>query len=126
VDRGWVTSWPTLSIRLSSSPTWCSAARRRRRLDQDYVHHLTLLAFSGGDEGKVVGGAQYVVIDEHRAEVSFSDVDKLQGRGLGSLLLAEDYPSTPWVRIPHPPLLAVPRALGGFKGKGPLAGPFPH
>jgi hypothetical protein len=95
-------------------------------LDQDYVHHLTLLAFSGGDEGKVVGGAQYVVIDEHRAEVSFSDADKLQGRGLGSLLLAEDYPSAPWVRIPHTPLLAVPRALGGFKGKGPLAGPFPH
>jgi acetyl coenzyme A synthetase (ADP forming)-like protein len=56
-------------------------------LDQDYVHHLTLLAFSGGDGGKVVGGAQYLAIDEHRAEVSFSVADELQGRGLGSLLL---------------------------------------
>jgi acetyl coenzyme A synthetase (ADP forming)-like protein len=56
-------------------------------LDQDYVRHLTLLAFSGGDEGAVVGGAQYLAIDEHRAEVSFSVADELQGRGLGSLLL---------------------------------------
>jgi acetate---CoA ligase (ADP-forming) len=56
-------------------------------LDQDYIHHLTLLAFSGRDGGSVVGGAQYVAIDEHRAEVSFSVADELQGRGLGSLLL---------------------------------------
>ena len=56
-------------------------------LDQDYVHHLTLLAFSGGDEGLIVGGAQYFAIDGHRAEVSFSVTDMLQGRGLGSLLL---------------------------------------
>jgi acetyl coenzyme A synthetase (ADP forming)-like protein len=56
-------------------------------LDQDYVRHLTLLAFSGGDGGTVVGGAQYLAIDQHRAEVSFSVADELQGRGLGSLLL---------------------------------------
>jgi acetyl coenzyme A synthetase (ADP forming)-like protein len=56
-------------------------------LDQDYLHHLTLLAFSGGGEEKIVGGAQYLGIDEHHAEVSFSVADELQGHGLGSLLL---------------------------------------
>jgi GNAT superfamily N-acetyltransferase len=84
---------PVYPIELESDVVLRGAAAA---LDQDYVHHLTLLAFSGGDEGKVVGGAQYVVTDEHRAEVSFSIADKLQGRGLGSLLLAEDYPSAPW------------------------------
>jgi acetate---CoA ligase (ADP-forming) len=56
-------------------------------LDQDYVRHLTLLAFSGGSQGTVVGGAQYLAIDEHRAEVSFSVADEVQGHGLGSILL---------------------------------------
>jgi acetyl coenzyme A synthetase (ADP forming)-like protein len=56
-------------------------------LDQDYLHHLTLLAFIGSGEEKIVGGAQYFGIDEHHAEVSFSVADELQGRGLGSLLL---------------------------------------
>jgi acetyl coenzyme A synthetase (ADP forming)-like protein len=56
-------------------------------LDQDYLRHLTLLAFSGGDDGTIVGGAQYLSMNEHRAEVSFSVADELQGRGLGSLLL---------------------------------------
>jgi hypothetical protein len=69
----------------------------------------------------VVGGAQYVATDEHRAEVRFSAADKLQGRGPGSLLFAEDYPSAPWVRIPEPPLLAVPEHLVACKGKGLLA-----
>jgi GNAT superfamily N-acetyltransferase len=85
---------PVYPIELESDVVLRGAAAAA--LDQDYVHHLTLLAFSGGDEGKVVGGAQYVAIDEHRAEVSFSVADRLQGRGLGSLLLAEDYPSAPW------------------------------
>jgi acetyl coenzyme A synthetase (ADP forming)-like protein len=56
-------------------------------LDQDFVHHLTLLAFSGGSDAKVVGGAQYVATDQRRAEVSFSVADELQGHGLGSILL---------------------------------------
>jgi len=56
-------------------------------LDQDFVHHLTLLAFSGGSDGKVVGGAQYFASDQRRAEVSFSVADELQGHGLGSILL---------------------------------------
>ena len=56
-------------------------------LDQDFVRHLTLLAFSGGSDGKVVGGAQYIAGDQRRAEVSFSVADDLQGHGLGSVLL---------------------------------------
>ncbi|HEX3298673.1 MAG TPA: GNAT family N-acetyltransferase [Actinomycetota bacterium] len=56
-------------------------------LDQDFIHHLTLLAFSGGNDGKIIGGAQYFAIDHHRAEVSFSVADELQGHGLGSILL---------------------------------------
>ena len=52
-------------------------------LDQDYRDHLTLLAISGGPGGTVVGGAQYHRLDEHRAEVSFSVADALQGHGLG-------------------------------------------
>jgi len=56
-------------------------------LDQDFVHHLTLLAFSGGSDGTVVGGAQYIAIDERRAEASFSVADDIRGHGLGSILL---------------------------------------
>jgi acetate---CoA ligase (ADP-forming) len=56
-------------------------------LDQDFVNHLTLLAFLGGNDGKIVGGAQYIAIDQRRAEVSFSVADELQGHGLGSILL---------------------------------------
>ncbi len=56
-------------------------------LDQDYISHLTLLAIEGGSEGNVVGGAQYYRIDQDRAEVSFSVADRLQGHGLGSILL---------------------------------------
>jgi acetate---CoA ligase (ADP-forming) len=58
-----------------------------KAVDHDHVHHLTLLAFGGGERGRVVGGAQYIAINEHQAEVSFSVADEVQGRGLGSLLL---------------------------------------
>ena len=54
----------------------------------DYVDHLTLLALVGGDDGRVVGGAQYLRADTARAEVSVSVADELQGRGLGSILVA--------------------------------------
>jgi len=54
----------------------------------DYVDHLTLLALVGGDGGRVVGGAQYLRADGGRAEVSVSVADELQGRGLGSILVA--------------------------------------
>jgi L-amino acid N-acyltransferase YncA len=60
-----------------------------RAVDVDQVDHLTLLAFTGGPEGTVVGGAQYVREGAaHRAEVSVSIADALQGYGLGSILIA--------------------------------------
>jgi acetyl coenzyme A synthetase (ADP forming)-like protein len=60
-----------------------------RAVDVDYTDHLTLLAFTGGAEGRVVGGAQYVRQGiASRAEVSVSVADAFQGRGLGSLLIA--------------------------------------
>ena len=60
-----------------------------RTVDVDYLDHLTLLAFAGGREGTVIGGAQYVREDSApRAEVSVSIADALQGHGLGSILIA--------------------------------------
>ena len=61
----------------------------RRATDVDYRDHLTLLAFAAGEGGDVVGGAQYIREGESpRAEVSVSIADKLQGHGLGSILVA--------------------------------------
>jgi L-amino acid N-acyltransferase YncA len=60
-----------------------------RAVDVDYVDHLTLLAFEGGADGTVVGGAQYMREGATaRAEVSVSVADALQGHGLGSILIA--------------------------------------
>ena len=59
-----------------------------RSVDVDHVDHLMLLAFTGGPEGTVVGGAQYVREGAaHRAEVSVSVADALQGHGLGPILI---------------------------------------
>jgi acetyl coenzyme A synthetase (ADP forming)-like protein len=58
-------------------------------VDVDYDDHLTLLALQGGDEGRMVGGAQYVRIEGGRAEVSLSAADEFQGRGMGSILLGQ-------------------------------------
>ncbi len=60
-----------------------------KTVDVDYADHLTLLAFAGGPEGTVIGGAQYVRQGTApRAEVSVSIADALQGHGLGSILIA--------------------------------------
>ncbi|GIU99233.1 MAG: GNAT family N-acetyltransferase [Actinomycetota bacterium] len=56
-------------------------------VDVDHDRHLTLLALTGGDEGTVIGGSQYVRVDGDRAEFSVSVTDAYQGRGLGSILL---------------------------------------
>jgi acetyl coenzyme A synthetase (ADP forming)-like protein len=49
--------------------------------------HVTLLALVGGDAGAVVGGAQYFRSDGALAEIGLSVADRLQGHGLGSILL---------------------------------------
>jgi acetyl coenzyme A synthetase (ADP forming)-like protein len=53
----------------------------------DPAEHVTLLALTGGDEGEVVGGAQYFRTDRSLAEIGMSVADRLQGRGLGSIML---------------------------------------
>lgn len=58
-----------------------------RVVDVDYENHLTLLAVTGGDEGTVVGGAQFIRTDGARAEFGVSVTDAYQGKGLGSILI---------------------------------------
>ena len=61
----------------------------RRATEIDYRDHLTLLALGDAGTGEVIGGAQYIREgDVPRAEVSVSVADALQGRGLGSILVA--------------------------------------
>ncbi len=61
----------------------------RRSTEIDYRGHLTLLALADAGAGEVIGGAQYIREgDVPRAEVSVSVADALQGRGLGSILVA--------------------------------------
>ena len=58
-------------------------------VDVDPPTHVTLLALTGGDDGTVVGGAQYFRIDDTRAEVGVSVSDRVQRHGLGSLLIGQ-------------------------------------
>jgi acetyl coenzyme A synthetase (ADP forming)-like protein len=60
-----------------------------RIVDVDYRDHLTLLVLQGGDEGRMIGGAQYIRIEGGRAEVSLSVTDEFQGKGIGSILLGQ-------------------------------------
>jgi acetyl coenzyme A synthetase (ADP forming)-like protein len=52
----------------------------------DQVDHLTLLVLHGAE---MIGGAQYIRVDERRAEISLSVTDAWQGRGVGSILLGQ-------------------------------------
>jgi len=58
-------------------------------VDVDYRDHLTLLVLRGGDEGTMIGGAQYSRIDGGRAEIGMSVADEWQGKGIGSILLGQ-------------------------------------
>ena len=62
-------------------------AQARNAVEIDYVDHLTLLAFTGGDDQRVVGGAQYIRETDRRAEIALSVTDALQGQGLASILI---------------------------------------
>jgi len=61
----------------------------RKIVDVDYQDHLTLLVLRGGDEGTMIGGAQYSRIDGGRAEIGMSVADEWQGKGIGSILLGQ-------------------------------------
>ncbi|MEW6059389.1 MAG: GNAT family N-acetyltransferase [Actinomycetota bacterium] len=58
-------------------------------VDVDYKDHLTLLVLQGGDEGRMIGGAQYVRTNGGRAEVGLSVTDEFQGKGIGSILIGQ-------------------------------------
>jgi acetate---CoA ligase (ADP-forming) len=58
-------------------------------VDVDYRDHLTLLVLRGGDDGTMIGGAQYSRMDEGRAEIGMSVADEWQGKGIGSILLGQ-------------------------------------
>ncbi|MGZ8570742.1 MAG: bifunctional acetate--CoA ligase family protein/GNAT family N-acetyltransferase, partial [Actinomycetota bacterium] len=60
----------------------------RRTVDVDQVNHVTLIGVVERDGERMVGGAQYIRMGtSHRAEVSVSVTDELQGHGMGSILL---------------------------------------
>jgi len=59
----------------------------RRAADVDYGDRYGVIATSGADAA-IVGHAEYVRIDPERAEVAFEIADPMQGRGLGTILLA--------------------------------------
>jgi acetate---CoA ligase (ADP-forming) len=56
-------------------------------VDVDYRDRYGLVATSGADR-HIVGHATYMRTDEDRAEVAFAVSDRLQGKGLGTILLA--------------------------------------
>jgi len=58
-------------------------------VDVDYEDHLTLLVLHGGDEGMMIGGAQYSRMDGGRAEIGVSVDDEWQAKGIGSILLGQ-------------------------------------
>lgn len=61
----------------------------RKMVDIDYVNHLTLIVLHGGDDGRMIGGAQYIRMNGNRAELSISVADEYQGYGIGSILLGQ-------------------------------------
>jgi acetyl coenzyme A synthetase (ADP forming)-like protein len=58
-------------------------------VDVDYRDHLTLLVLRGGDQGTMIGGAQYSRMDDGRAEIGMSVADDWQGKGIGTILLGQ-------------------------------------
>lgn len=61
----------------------------QRIVDVDHHDHLTLLVLAGGDEGTMIGGAQYIRMEGGRAELGLSVTDAYQERGVGSILLGQ-------------------------------------
>src|SRR5213593_5245279 len=61
----------------------------RKIVDVDDRDHLTLLVLRGGDDGTMIGGAQFSRIDGGRAEIGMSVADEWQSKGIGSILLGQ-------------------------------------
>ena len=57
-------------------------------LQLDFVNHVALVAVvEEGDDGEIVGGARYVVVEPGAAEIAFAVIDEFQGQGIGAALL---------------------------------------
>ena len=54
----------------------------------DYLDRLTLLAFMGDNQPRIVGGAQYIREGQGSAEIAMSVSEPFRGRGLASILIA--------------------------------------
>jgi RimJ/RimL family protein N-acetyltransferase len=82
---------------LSPASSYLRFFSPRRRISAQELARLTkidprrqaaLAAIVGsGDDERIVGLAQYVVVDGRRADVACSVIDELQGHGVGLLLL---------------------------------------
>src|SRR5437867_12926344 len=57
----------------------------RKIVDVDDLDHLTLLVLRGGDVGRMIGGAQFSLIDGGRVVIGMFLADDLQGMGRGSI-----------------------------------------
>ena len=62
-------------------------AEADRAVDVDYADRYSLIA-TRGEDGRSVGHSGYFRSSEGRAEIAFAVSDELQGRGLGTILLA--------------------------------------
>jgi GNAT superfamily N-acetyltransferase len=61
----------------------------RRLTELDFAQHVGLVAMLSEDGREhIIGVGRYIRTSNERAEVAFSVVDKDQGRGVGTLLLA--------------------------------------
>ncbi len=69
----------------SGAPDLGRAAREMA--DVDYAGRYGLVATRGGDD-RLVGHGSYIESSPGRAEVAFEVADEMQGRGLGTILLA--------------------------------------
>ena len=62
-------------------------AEADRAVNVDYADRYSLIA-TRGEDGRSVGHSAYFRSSEGRAEIAFAVSDELQGRGLGTILLA--------------------------------------